>query len=1051
MIDPTSPLVPPDGSASYRWGERIEEVFAYQARRSPRSTAIRQGTRSLTYGEVFTIMERIAGWLIAHDVGPEAQVAIRLPRSPELICVFLGVLRAGATAVLLDSAWPEPRVLSTLDHKEMKMLVSASLGTLETAAHDLGITVVAPETLWQDGQRGDPSPGVIGGGDAVASIFYTSGSTGTPKGVLSPHRGVVRTVVGCPGIPLDSDSVFLQAAPLPWDACQLELWAPLLNGGTVILLGSEAVTLDAAEFAAAIQQGVNSLWMTSSLFTVLVEENLDLFATLRLVLVGGERVSIAAARRLLEAYPHIHLVNGYGPAEATIFATVFPIDHASIGANETDLPIGRAIPHTPLLLLNDAGQPISGTAGELAVGGDGVARGYAGNPEETSRRFFEHHGERFYRTGDLVEIDDTGRLRYRGRTDHQVKISGVRIEVGEVESALEQHPALSAACVVAVEHGGRTILGAAVIGTQVPPVAELLDYLNQRLLPVMVPHTVLTFHELPMTTNGKVNRRLVAQRVLDALGASCVEAAQDSQDMQGVDPVLREARDATGIPDLAMDTPLVGSATSLSLIRLAARLCNLLDAEVRVSDLYRGASLAGVLRHLDETGRLRAAEKVADRSLASVGDDCQGAPLTRAQLRFWLAEANDPGAVDNMVALCFAIEGLLDMQRFAQAIKLLVARHVALRTCYPWHEDGPVQWVLPGDDGPKLGCSDVAPEFSRDSWADVAAAVTREAWVTPFEMDSIPPVRFQLWRVDDDRHLLVIHAHHIAIDGWSEQVLIGELCEWYRTGAAQDESPDTVQLTIGATEAARVPNLVALELPYWSRVLHDAPGPFLPPPASSGEAQRLEVIMHVPAGTVSRLNDVCSFHAVPLSAALLTAVAASLGEQFRQGELVVGQVDPGREGATERAVGYFVNPYAVRVPTQASPSTMLLECADAALKGWQHAQTPFDELVVRLRPPRGRHPWFQVLSVLQGGYIHENLGPDTLLHEVRVVPPKMTTELTVEAFPTAGGSWECVVAWRADGLSAEDGKSLAFRISDSLEELSLLPADPAPTSSETIS
>lgn len=1035
----TSPLLPPSGVESYRWGDRIEEVLASHAAAQPEAVAVQQGEQTLSYRELNETALTLAAALHRLRVEAGSQVAIRLPRSPALVSTLLGVFRSGAAAIVTDRAWPRERVLDALRLGRTELLISAEQGTVETAAAALGIKVLTLAEL--QGRAGTGAERLIAtrDGRATASIFYTSGSTGAPKGILSPHRGVVRTVVDCPGLPLDRETVFLQAAPLPWDAFHLELWAPLLNGGKVVLLDPGSPALDAAGFTEAIRQGVNSAWLTSSLFTLLVEEHCEAFKDLRLLLVGGERVSITTARTLLAAHPDLQLVNGYGPAEATIFATIFPVTKDSLAEPNTELPIGRAMPQTPLLLLDESGTPISSGTGELAVGGDGVALGYTGQPEETAKRFFQHGGERYYRTGDLVEVGADGLLRYRGRIDHQVKISGVRIEPGEVEAALEQHPAVSAACMVAVEHRGSTVLGGGVAGAGLPPVEALIDFLRERLLPAMLPAILVPLAEIPLTGNGKADRAKIGQLVADAVAAQ--HSMTDPAAAAIEDPLLSEARLITGLDDLQLGTPLLAAgASSLSLIRLAARLSRALRSEIRVADLYREGSIAGVLASLGAQPASGASASDADQAEPK-GSNPAEAPLSRAQQRFWLAEMAGRGAADNTVMLCYAIEGPLDRELFADSLRGVVAGHAALRTRYPWKGESPIQQVLPAAASAAELLVEQLPEDLRQlPWPELAAVATREAWQEAFDLEAAPPLRFRLVAAGQDRHLLVIHAHHIAIDGWSEQVLIDELTTAYRTSAAQPGQAEAAVLQLGRREDAHLTASLTADLPYWRELLADAPAAFLPAPADPGEAERREACFTVPPATVNTLASLAGRAGAPLSAVFLAAAAASLGERFDRPELTLGLVDPGRSELTEQAIGYFVNPYPVRLQTGQSAQALLDECAREILAGLEHSRLPFDEIVKQLSPSRGRHPWFQSFVVLQAAHLHRQLGAGLTLSSVRVAAPRMTTELTIEAFPTLAGGWECVIAWRADGLDEAAGQALAASIRDFLNTLANDPA-----------
>ncbi|WP_188303372.1 amino acid adenylation domain-containing protein, partial [Streptomyces sp. CBMA123] len=495
----------------YHLGERIDQVVAGHARRTPDALALRQGDETVSYGELLARARSVAAGLRARGIGPGDFVPVLIERSPELVAVLLGVLTAGAAYIAMDPAWPAERTADVVRRSDARLVV------VDRPRPEAGAgagAIVPSEEL-----RG-PEAGSVAhtDGTAAACVFYTSGSTGRPKGVVSPHRGTIRTLVGCPTIPLDATTVFLQAAPLPWDAFALELWAPLLNGGRCVLLDRGVPALDADGLRRALAAGVDSMWLTSSLFTVLLEEAPEEFGRLRLLLVGGERVSVRHAREALTRFPGLRLVNGYGPAESTIFATTHAIGPADVAEDSTDIPIGRPVPCTGAVLLGPDGTVLTGPAtGELALSGDGLAAGYLGDAAETARRFVLLDGVRHYRTGDVAGRDADGLLRHRGRTDRQVKLRGVRIEPGEVETVLETHPAVTSCLVFLVEPvPGRPELAALYTTATGAPVPgpELRRTAAHRLLGAMVPTRLVHTERLPLGPTGKADQSAAAAIVL---------------------------------------------------------------------------------------------------------------------------------------------------------------------------------------------------------------------------------------------------------------------------------------------------------------------------------------------------------------------------------------------------------------------------------------------------------------------------------------------------------------------------------------------------------
>ncbi|MFD0563925.1 AMP-binding protein [Kitasatospora saccharophila] len=701
-------------------------------------------------------------------------------------------------------------------------------------------------------------------GTAPACVFFTSGSTGRPKGVVSPHRGTIRTLVGCPTLPLDADSVSLQTAPLPWDGLSLELWAPLLNGGRCVLL-SPGIQLDAEALREALQRGVNSMWLTSSLFSLFAEEDPDLLGMLKLLMIGGERVSIGHVRQVLARFPELHLVNGYGPAESTIFATTHVVTPTDVTEDSTEIPIGRPVPRTGVRLLDAEGAEVSrGEIGEIAISGDGLATGYLADEAETARRFILLDGERHYRTGDLAQADPDGLLRYRGRADRQFKINGVRIEPGEVEAVLERHPSVSSCCVVRIEHvAGRPELACAYSTVDGNPADnnELRTEAARFLLGVMVPTLLRHVEHLPLGATGKVDTAAVARLLIgpNISGRGAAPAVpSDTPSAGDINDLLHEVRLLLDSPGLRVGDDLFeAGVSSLDAVRIAMRASRRLGARITVADIYRLGSLEA----------LHAAAPGAPASDSFLDSGTTGPmALSAAQSRFWMAEQSNPGAADNMVVLAYVLTGPLDRTILSKALQDIVDRHAALRTVYSWGDELPEQRVLPPNQA-TITLEQVGPGPSwpdGDDRAQILEETVQQAcadwWRQPFSLEDEPSLRARLVTWDERRHLLCLQVHHIAFDGWSELVLIDDLRTAYRArllGASPGFPPDAATyLGYSVWEQRNSSQWARGELPHWRRTLATVPASALPPPkdGSANEAARLECTVTVARETVALLS-----------------------------------------------------------------------------------------------------------------------------------------------------------------------------------------------------
>jgi amino acid adenylation domain-containing protein len=485
------------GDAEYERLASIPDLVRRAAEIDPEAVAVRGPDGEVGYGELLDRGRRIAGALRDRGVGRGDRVGILLPRSPEGVAAHLGVLLAGAAYVPLDLGHPIARSAGALATTGATVAIAA--GEAEGLPDAVRVLDVA-EAL-----RGEPWEADGIGPDDLAYVIFTSGSTGRPKGVEVTHRNVVRLLDDPAFVELGPGTTMLHAASTAFDAATLEIWGPLLNGGTVATL-ADPPTPDA--IATAVEYGVDTLWLTAGLFHELVDRRPDCLAGVHQLLAGGDVLSPDHVRRALAALPTTaRLVNGYGPTETTVFAltqTLRPGVEIS-----GPVPLGRPVQGAVCEVLDVAGRPTPvGAAGELWIGGDGVARGYGGEPELTAERFRTdpETGARRYRSGDRVYRDDEGTIHFLGRADRQVKVRGVRVEPGEVEAALREHPGVGDAAVV-IDPGGRLIAYLVpVAGGPDPDPSSLRADLAARLPAAMVPVAWVPIERLPLTANGKLDR-----------------------------------------------------------------------------------------------------------------------------------------------------------------------------------------------------------------------------------------------------------------------------------------------------------------------------------------------------------------------------------------------------------------------------------------------------------------------------------------------------------------------------------------------------------------
>jgi amino acid adenylation domain-containing protein len=498
--------------AEYPRDASIARLFERQVVRTPHSTAIDFDGRSLTYDQLNRRANRLSHFLRRQGVGPEVCVGLCVERSLEMVVAMVAILKAGGAYVPLDPEYPYERLAFMWEDSAVPVLLTED--RLRDGLPDYPgrlYCLDADEGLWAG--ESELNPPCKAGGENLAYVIYTSGSTGQPKGVCVTHRAVTRLVFNTNYLQLTDADVVAQASNASFDAATFELWGALLCGARLVGIPKEVLLSHRALATELERAGISAMFLTTALFNEMAREEPAAFRYLSGLLFGGEVADPGSVRAVLQAGGPARLINVYGPTETTTFASWHLVEDAVEGANS--IPIGRPLANTRLYVLDAHGEPLpTGVAGELYIGGDGVARGYLGRPELTAERFVpdpfaRESGARMYRTGDLARWRPDGVLEYLGRVDDQVKIRGFRIEPGEIEAKLALHPQVRQAVVLVREDKPqpKRLVAYVVARDLQPSAAELRRWLGRTLPDYMIPAAFVTMSELPLTPNGKVDRR----------------------------------------------------------------------------------------------------------------------------------------------------------------------------------------------------------------------------------------------------------------------------------------------------------------------------------------------------------------------------------------------------------------------------------------------------------------------------------------------------------------------------------------------------------------
>jgi len=499
-------------------GLGVHRLFDEQVRKTPSNTAVVSGDESLTYQQLNGRANQLARYLQARGVGAESLVGVCMGRSVELVVSLLAVLKAGAAYLPLDPSYPESRLRQMLEDAAVRLVLTEeeSAGGVAAGPGEARRDVVCLRGEWAEVGRGSDEDVEGGeGSENLAYVIYTSGSTGRPKGVMISHGSLTNHMRWMlETFPLNDSDVVLQKTPFSFDAAVWEFYAPLLSGARLALARPGTHLDSGALVEQMIERRVSVLQVVPTLLQMLVEEpGLGSCRWLRRVFCGGEALTTGLARRLAERVD-VELVNLYGPTETTIECGYARREAAEPGRT---VPIGRPVANTQMYVLDRRQRVLpAGVAGELYVSGAGLARGYLNRPELTAEKFQPHPfiggGARLYRTGDMARHLEDGRIEFLGRADEQVKLRGYRIELGEIEAALKEHPSVRESVLLVREDGSgnKQLVAYVVCRRKEPPTAgRLREFLKERLPEHMLHMTFVMLDTMPLTTSGKIDRRML--------------------------------------------------------------------------------------------------------------------------------------------------------------------------------------------------------------------------------------------------------------------------------------------------------------------------------------------------------------------------------------------------------------------------------------------------------------------------------------------------------------------------------------------------------------
>ncbi|MFF3653165.1 amino acid adenylation domain-containing protein [Streptomyces sp. NPDC002181] len=1023
-------------------------LFALAAREHRGAAALVHGDERVSYGRLDALSGRLGRVLRRAGVGPDRLVAICLDDPIACVVAILGVLKAGGAYIPLNADQPAARLESLLADAEPLVLLTDREHGARLAGHT-GARVLIDEAHGVAGTGEDETalPELSGAGH-LAYVIYTSGSTGRPKGVAVQHGEIVTYLSGMlDRLDVRPGAAYGLSQSLAFDFSMTMLYLSLTTGGTLHLLPRH---LTGEDLATAVERAdLDYLKMTPSHLSALAAgPGAKRLLPNRALLLGGEASSEDWAADLA-GHGVCAVLNHYGPTEATVGVTVHEITADRRGGGTT--PVGRPLPSVRVHVLDSHLRPVPpGTAGELYVGGERLARGYLGRPALTAERFvadpFGPAGSRLYRTGDLARWLPDGSVEFLGRTDHQIKIRGHRVELGEVEAALRELPGVAQAVVVAHPADRPQLLVAfleAEPGAAPQDSADLRGLLRERLPDHMVPSRFLTLDRLPLQSHGKIDRKaLPAADSVEAGPARLREAPatvweQTLADMWG--ELLRV--DRVGVTDDFFEL----GGDSLLATRLVARLRQALPegaAAVRVRDLFTHRTVRALATLVEEAAAGGGPRRAAG---ATAAGPRVFRPSVRQQGLWFLNRQQGPSSTYNVPTAVW-LEGVLDAEALRRALSDVVARHETLRCVFELRDGDPHLRVLdPAEGGVDLPVVPVAD-------AEVADVLARLGQV-PFDLAVDRPLRAHLLRVEERRHLLLLVIHHVATDGASRGVLYADLAAAY-AARCEGRAPDWAALPVRyADYAVRQQEFLgdpadpgseaARQLAHWKETLAGLPEEVLPrtdrPRPAVASHRGVTHRVTCPAEVHARLLDLARETGTTLFTVVHAATAALLGRLGAGSDVSIGvPVDGRADEALERLIGFFVNSVVLRTRTHGDPSfrELLERVRETDIAAWAHQDVPFDWVVEALNPERSatRNPLFQVLLTAQdeGGTALEL--PGLVTREERVDTDVAKFDLSFGFTPRrspAGTPGDLVVAvgGSADLYATETVRAMAGQLS----------------------
>ena len=959
----------------------LHQLFEAQVERTPNSVAVVFEGNQLTYEGLNQKANQLAHYLQNLGIGPNVLVGICLERSLEMVISLLGILKAGGAYIPFDPGYPQERLAYMLSDSQVSVVLTSK--TSAPALPDNHARLIYLDSDWSKfDQKSQKNPLSTVNSENLAYTLYTSGSTGKPKGAMNSHRGIVNRLLWMQDTyQLTSSDRVLQKTPFSFDVSIWEFFWPLLAGARLIVARPDGHKDTAYLVRLITQESITTLHFVPSMLQIFLEEpTLDQCNSIKRVICSGEVLPVATKQRFF-ARLEAELYNLYGPTEAAIDVTFWKCQPEG---NRTSVPIGRPIANTQIYILDSELQPVPiGESGEIHIGGVGVGMGYLNRPELTAQKFIDNPfsdqpGTRLYKTGDLGRYLPDGNIEYIGRLDHQVKIRGLRIELGDIEAALAQHPDLrQVAVIVREDQAGDKRLVAYVCPQKgkILTSVELRHFLKQKLPDYMVPGSFVMLEALPLTPSGKLNRR-----ALPVLGASNLVqetrfvAPRDAMEQQlaqiwsevlGISPI--------GIHDNFIDN----GGHSLLATKIIGLVRARLQVELPLNRLFECPTVAELAKEVLQEEALTIVPPLQPISRE------QTIPLSFAQEQLWFLNQLTPEEPVYNESLTIHLGGQIDIPALEKSLTELIRRHEILRTTYPLVNGQPCQEIQPP-------FAFTLPIFDLRQWSETpreieALRIATEQLRQRFDLNRGPLLRATLIQLTSDSYRLYFAIHHLLIDGESFIKIVQEL-EIIYTAFSQGLPSPLPELSIQYADFAvwqrqRLLGVVlSHQLAYWQKQLENLPQLKLPTdrPRTPQTTFAGSFIRHqLSCDLIEKLISLSRQESVTLFVTFATAIKVLLYRYSNQEDIVLGTAISQRtRPELEGIIGNFINTLVLRSDLSGNPSfcQLLKRVRNVCLSAYSHQDVPFQKVVEsqNIDHQVQQNPLFQVALVIDPPLVTED-------------------------------------------------------------------------------